>query len=57
MDEPYRFKEKPAAKSSSSVLVATPGVIACPTCGCLMTGEVGDLGVKIKKGCECRCHQ
>jgi hypothetical protein len=33
-DEPYIFKEKPVAKSGTSVLISTPGNIACPTCGC-----------------------
>jgi hypothetical protein len=56
--EPYVFKEKPAAKSSTGVLTSTPGTIACPKCGCLMIpGSKGaELGVKLKKNCPCKCH-
>jgi len=28
------FKLKPAAKSSTSILISTPGAVACPRCGC-----------------------
>ena len=51
-DAPYVFKEKPAAKSSTSILVHGPGGsalnVACPTCGCRRPP---------KPGCQCRCHQ
>lgn len=55
----YPFKLKPPAKSSTGVLVSTPGTIACPRCGCLIIpGSKGsELGVKLKKGCSCRCHE
>lgn len=57
--KPYPFKIKPVAKSSTGVLVSTPGCIACPKCGCLMIpGSRGhELGVKLKKGCPCLCHE
>lgn len=54
-EEAYRFNEKAAAKSSTGVLVSTPGVIACPSCGCRPV-NVNANAVTHKKGCTCKCH-
>lgn len=43
------FKEKPAAKSSTSVMKAS----VCQKCGCKMDGKIA--GGKI--GCTCACHK
>lgn len=43
---PYPFILKPAAKSSSTVMVAS----VCQSCGCKLDGR------SLKKACACRCH-
>lgn len=49
LDCPYRFKEKPATKSSTNV-VLVGGNIACPGCGCRRPPLR-------KAGCKCNCHK
>lgn len=44
---PYPFNEKPAAKSSTSVMQAS----VCQKCGCKLDGKA------FKKGCLCQCHK
>jgi hypothetical protein len=48
-NEAYAFPNRPAQKSSTSILVAAPGTIACQKCGCRDNS--------VKKGCGCRCHE
>lgn len=47
-DGPYPFADRPAQRSSTSVLTNTPGKIACQGCGCRDHRRVA---------CECICHQ
>jgi hypothetical protein len=47
-DTPYVFENKPAAKSSSSVMQAT----VCQKCGHKFDGKIGGNG----DPCDCRCH-
>lgn len=57
-DGPYKFPDRPAAKSSTGVLVSTPGAIACPKCGCRSLGANEAQARQCwKKGCECKCHE
>jgi hypothetical protein len=56
-DEPYVFKERPAAKSSTSVIMShADGGVACQLCGCRPTALVKNHATE-KKGCTCRCHK
>jgi|SRR5579859_648673 len=55
-EDAYRFQEKPAAKSSTSILISTPGQVACQVCGCLPPDDIGRTGGRTKKGCDCKCH-
>ena len=48
VEQPYTFKERPAAKSSTSTLTNVPGKIACQICGCR---------VRKRMGCQCSCHE
>lgn len=48
-DQPYQFKEKPVAKSSTNVMIHKMGFFVCPKCGCAEN--------KPKAGCACTCHQ
>lgn len=43
---PYVFSERPAKKSSTSVVIANQ---VCPQCGCL-------LNKSRRQGCQCICH-
>lgn len=45
-DNPYIFPDRPAVKSSTSVLQAS----VCQSCGCKLDGKT------LKKVCNCRCH-
>lgn len=47
--KPYEFIEKPAAKSSTSVCLAT----VCPKCGHKFDGKIGGAG----EPCNCPCHR
>lgn len=47
--EPYPFKLKLVAKSSTSVMQAS----VCQKCGCKLDGKHG--GGKV--GCKCGCHE
>lgn len=44
----YQFEERPAAKSSTSVLKAS----VCQRCGCKLDGKIESM----KPGCTCKCH-
>jgi hypothetical protein len=45
----YPFTVKPAAKSSTSVCMAT----VCPKCGHKFDGKIGGAG----EPCSCKCHE
>jgi hypothetical protein len=47
MRDTYKFVERPAQKSSTNVLINTPGKIACQLCGCRD---------HVRYGCQCNCH-
>jgi hypothetical protein len=49
-DSGYKFEDKPAAKSGTSVLVAQGDNISCPQCGCRKA-------VLRKADCRCSCHR
>lgn len=48
-DGEYEFTEKPAAKSSTSVMQAA----VCQGCGCKRDGKAESM----KPGCTCLCHK
>lgn len=45
-DIPYIFPDRPAAKSSTSVMQTS----VCQRCGCKLDGKT------LKKVCHCKCH-
>lgn len=45
-ETPYVFPNRPAAKSSTSVMQAS----VCQRCGCKLDGKT------LKKVCHCKCH-
>jgi len=45
--EPYPFVERPAAKSTTSVMKAS----VCQRCGCRLDGK------SLARPCDCRCHK
>ena len=45
--ERYDFTQKPATKSSTSVLKAS----VCQKCGCKLDGQ------PLQKPCDCQCHK
>jgi hypothetical protein len=45
----FKFVEKPAAKSSTSVLQAS----VCQKCGCKLDGKIESM----RPGCTCPCHK
>jgi hypothetical protein len=47
--EPFPFKLKPAAKSSTSVMQA----MVCQKCGHKFDGKIGGAG----EPCNCECHE
>lgn len=53
-DKPYVFPDRPAAKSSTHILVLGPGGMAdnpaCPSCGCRRDNLA-------KPSCGCSCHE
>lgn len=53
LDDAYKFAEKPAAKSSTSVLNAT----VCQICGHPMDGKKNASRGKDGKACTCFCHK
>lgn len=56
-EDAYHFNEKPVAKSSTNILISTPGQVACQVCGCLPADDMGRTGGRTKKGCTCKCHK
>ena len=58
VETPYQFPNRPAAKSSTSILVCKPGKIACPTCGCRDPLDPRrPTRAEVKPGCKCICHK
>jgi hypothetical protein len=57
-EEMFPIIEKPAAKSSTSALIAQGGTTACVSCGCRDDAwNVSDVRVSSKKDCKCKCHK
>lgn len=51
----WKMFERPAAKSSTSVLASSKAV-ACQRCGC-RPGALIHNAMSNKTGCTCKCHQ